>query len=49
MTITSYTKETIIIREPSEKMLALIERMRDHKSMRRAQMNEVTPQFVINV
>lgn len=49
MNITSYIQETIIIREPSEKMKSLIEEMRKHKAMRREQMRNTEPQFIVNM
>lgn len=49
MNITSYIQETIIIREPSERMKSLIEEMRKHKAMRREQMRNTEPQFIVNV
>lgn len=43
----TYTTETIIINEPSEKMLDLIERMREHKRKRREETRKVEPMFTI--
>lgn len=43
----TYTTETIVISEPSKKMLDLIERMREHKRKRREEMKKVEPMFTI--
>ena len=47
MKVTHIKQEVIIIEEPSEKMLDLIQRMREHKQKRREQMRESTPVFTI--
>lgn len=43
----TYTTETIVISEPSKKMLDLIERMREHKRKRHEEMKKVEPMFTI--
>lgn len=43
----TYTTETIVISEPSKKMLDLIERMREHKRKSREEMKKVEPMFTI--
>lgn len=48
MSITSYKNETIVIDEPSEKLLNLVKRMREHKRARREAMREANPLFTIN-
>jgi len=41
------THEEIIITNPSEKLLALVERMREHKRRRREEMRNTKPLFTI--
>lgn len=44
----TYTTETIVIKNPSPKLLDLIERMRDHKRQLREEMRNVEPLFSIH-
>lgn len=47
MTITSIKSETIIIQDPSEKLLNMVQKMREHKMLRRAKTHTTTPMFTI--
>lgn len=44
----TYTTETIVIKNPSPKLLDLIERMREHKRKVREEMRSVEPLFTIH-
>lgn len=45
----SYTKETIVINKPSEKLINLIRKMREEKIKRRDMMKTQEPMFTIQV
>lgn len=47
MTITSIKSETIIIQNPSEKLMEMVKKMKEHKEQRRAKTHLSTPLFTI--
>lgn len=47
MTTTSIKSETIIIKDPSEKLLSMIKRMKEHKQVRRQRMQSTQPLFTL--
>lgn len=47
MKVTHIKQELIVIEEPSEKIIDLMNRMRKHKQTRREQMREMVPMFTL--
>ncbi len=43
----TYTTETIVIKNPSKKLLNLINKMQEHKQKRREEMRGIEPMFTI--
>lgn len=49
MTITSIKSETIIIQDPSEKLMEMVQKMREHKQKRRVKTHMTPPMFTVQV
>lgn len=46
--MTSYTTETIIINNPSQKLMDLVEKARDHKRLVREETRKTQPLFTLH-
>lgn len=47
MTITTIKSETIIVKNPSDKLMNMLHTMKECKERRRARMREIKPMFTI--
>lgn len=47
MDISTYKTETIVINNPSEKLLGLMKQMREHKQMIREKIRKTSPMFTL--
>lgn len=47
MTITSIKSETIIIQDPSDKLMDMVKKMREHKQQRRLKTHQAAPIFTV--